>query len=369
MRKIRRIIFIVLCAYAVNGYCQMYESALLRQIGTSLSLNDIYAPSMRDTSLFVQYHNHPVRIDIDSNHIITHIGYSIFPDSLELYSHIIERFIERYSLELTLHSIHKKSANQKMRDDNVRFKVGTYADLLRIDWKDPTQTVSLEATDKYYSFTIYNKRGITTSFEFPKDVQLIRGKDKVEIDKGLFMASNWNSCKHVCYIDTTMLQSIPLAPFKIIRGNYYLSDQLTNTIFVNKFSTGYGLLDSPRTYPKQTLQNIMLYGSDYDINLRIEHHRYGYSRVADTIPLNVWINLAYEDGCIPYWGIERIDADTIYGSYIWVNESLGYIHILFVEFPRQILLGRNDVVNCSLHSFVRMSNVTSLFYNTNHPIY
>lgn len=359
-------IVILLCLCPLFGYSQLYESVCLQQMGSSLHLNAKCDSTMRDTTLIVEYKRHPVRVDVDSNHVITHIGYRIFPDTLSLFQPNIEQFVERYALSLALPNPNGISAAQQMIDDGVSFSAGTYSDFLNIDLHDSAQTVSLTEAEKNYCLTLYDKGAIKTQFIFPKDVQLIRGKDKTEIDRDLFGRAKWNANRRALAVDSAAVQDIRLLPYAIMKGNSYLSEQLTSNAYVQKKDGRYVLLNAPYVFPKQTLQNIMLYGSDNPINLCMEHHRYGYNKVVDTIPLNVWINAACDDGCTPYWGIEKFNTEVISGAYIWVNESLGYLHVLFVEFPIRTLWGKDDVIRCSLHSYVRMSNVTDLFYEMKH---
>ncbi|MBQ7530271.1 MAG: hypothetical protein IJT12_01015 [Paludibacteraceae bacterium] len=358
---------ILLCIYSVVGYCQVYESSRLQQMGSALRLAEICDSTFADTCLFLTYQKCQVRVNIDSDHVITHIGCAIFPDSLSLYPKQIETFIERYMLELVLPSSHEIPNVQKMQDDGVWFSEGTFGDIIGQNFLDSTVSTSLTESDKGYCFAVISNEVVKARFMFPKDVQLIRGKDKIELDHELF-AQHLRNEKPALVIDTTRLKSIPLAPFMMAQGTCYLSDQLTNTIYLHK-NQNLRILSSPYVFPKQTLQNIMIAGSDSTIVVRMEHHRYGYNVIADTISLNAWQNIAYNDGCIPYWGVENFNTETINGSYIWVNESLGYIHVLFVEFPIKTLLGKKDVVRCSLHSYVRMSNVTDLFYDTKHTLY
>lgn len=365
----RKWIELILCLYPLLGYSQMYESAILQQIGIQLHLDAVCKSTLRDTTLVITHKKYPVRIDVDTSHVITHVGYKVFQDSISIYPTEIERFIERYMLQLALPNPNGIPHVQQMKDDGVTFNAGSYSDVLKIDWSDSLQVVSLTDLEKGYAFTIAKNKDTIAQFVFPKDVQLIRGLDKTEVDQSLFSKAKWNTSRYQYVIDTNAIQHIRLAPFDVIPGSYYLSDQLTNNVYVQKKNGEYTLLYSPYLCPKQTLQNIMLYGCDTPINLCVEHHRYGYNRVVDTIPLNVWINLAYEDGCTPYWGVEKYNAETISGSYIWVNEPLGYLHVLFVEFPIRTLWGKDNIVRCSLHSYVRMSNVTDLFYDTKHSIY
>lgn len=358
---------ILLCSFATIGYCQVYESSRLQQMGSAVRLAEICDSTLADTCLLLTYQKCLIRVNIDSNHVITHIGCAIFPDSLSLYPKQIEAFIERYMLELVLPSSNGIPKMQKMQNDGVWFKKGTSWDIIGQNLLDSTVSTSLTEYDKGYCFSVLSNEVVKAQLMFPKDVQLIRGKDKIELDRELFVRPLRDD-KPIVIVDTTQLKSIPLAPFTVAQGACYLSDQLTNTIYLHK-NHNHCLLFSPYVFPKQTLQNIMMAGCDSTILVRMEHHRYGYNVVADTISLNAWQNIAYADGCHPFWGIESFNTDTIKGSYIWVNESLGYLHVLFVEFPIRALLGKKAVVRCSLHSYVRMSNVTDLFYDTKHSLY
>ena len=122
----RLFVYIILCAWSVGIYGQIYESARLQQMGAALNLNYIYDSTLTDTCIFTRYQKYPVHVIIDKNHIISHIGYKIFDESISVGSKIIEHFIERYTLELAMPNPNGKSQLQRMKDDNVRFNIGTY---------------------------------------------------------------------------------------------------------------------------------------------------------------------------------------------------------------------------------------------------
>ena len=361
--KRRVILFIFLTAVACNVSALSYETTRLQRIGSLLNLEKVIDTDFSDSIYVLSDKKATIGIEFSKTKTITHIGCKLFGDktSVPPVEGKLYYFLERYLLETLLANPKKLSLNQQLKMDGIRFTCGSIFDLQHLSHADSLYTFNISEQQKRYELSLTHGDSLLCSFSVPKDYELITGKDAIELEKDIFIDLDTTARPHQPNIHIDNLQKITYSPYKICQGDYFISESLTNSYYVKQEKdSSYSLLFS-LNHPKQTIANILLFGSDLNLILQMDHHIYGYQIHKCTIPLNAWVDKAYKEGCTPYVGIDKIEKDIIKCSYIWFNEHFGYVHVMEAEFSTRSLYQPSLPVYCSLYSYVSISNVLKLF--------
>ena len=342
-----------------------YGSQLQQEIGTQIQLAQMLPSTIRPDTCY--RFRHPQKKDMglyaltDAGGSIIHIGCALFarlqnPSELSCF----DRFIERYLLESYLPLKGNIAFPRRMQSDDVILLHGQLQDLLQMT-KAPIDAISYHYTDlgDRMLFNLLLDERVQVSLSLPKNYSLLTGKTLLELEESLFSYLQDQCPPQTPAIDTTRLQHIFAAPFSMLRGDYFLTETLNNNLYVQATKTGYSLFYSP-DYPRQTLANILLAGSVQDYKLAIRFHTYGRIVKKLTVPVNSWIRQEYDEGCVPFFGIEKTNNGRITAAYYWVNFLFGYAHIMEVELDKRTLSMPSLPIRTSLHAYVRLTNIANI---------
>ena len=90
--------------------------------------------------------------------------------------------------------------------------------------------------------------------------------------------------------------------------------------------------------------------------------KYGFQKEQFQIPLRRWIAFCLQTGCKPYFGAERQEDNQIVGELLMHNKELGYCHVMKLTFDSSIFGKKIGTIQARLNSYVRISNIKSLFH-------
>lgn len=139
---------------------------------------------------------------------ITHIGYSLFNDSIRLSGQSsLFRFLERYLFMLN-HPSSEKNVRQMLRDDEVKILKGNPA---AINTVKPTDTFTCRQTDMRYMAEWTRGDTVLLRLQFPASYQLLSGDTKPEAENRLASLlrthqSTNNDTSHNTNITITLLR-------------------------------------------------------------------------------------------------------------------------------------------------------------------
>lgn len=103
-------------------------------------------------------------------------------------------------------------------------------------------------------------------------------------------------------------------------------------------------ISSPE-YPAETLANSAILdglSADPALKLRILTHTYG-EVVEMPSSLQRFVALAKEQGCVPYFGLERFDEQGLAATVLLQNPAVGYMHVLALEGPAKAVTGEGEL--------------------------
>lgn len=353
MKKIVTILLFVMCLPLVVLSIN-YSSSSLENIANKLELGR-KIPQGKDTTLYIPFRNRKIVVRTNTNRV-NHIGLYLFDEvHRQSFDSQICDFIERYVLEALINLPDDKPIKKKLKEDNISFSKGNIEYLTYLDSNNQEISLTIDYQQKFILFSVLQNKNLRCQMVIPKNYELISGKSIIESERDLF--SDMGAQCEVKQINTNELsfKCIELPTILVTNSTYFLTDQLSNSLYFNKKDTS--LLFDPFLNYRQSIANIMLLGHSNNYQLDIKYHVYGNKTISHKQSLNCWIALASGQGCTPYWGIIESNPEKIKGAYYWYNQTIGYAHIMTVEFPVKKLTQKNAELKTVLYPYVRITNI------------
>ena len=347
-------------------FAQNYRSSQLERIADYVGL-----PCQDHDGLFyraLRYQGYPVTI-IVRNGEVTHIGYSLFtPTQRQYLSELQCNFIERMALTADIPDFYGIDFSQYLYDERVEFWEGDFNELKRLasDTTLIVQDTVMEGKIHIVSFYSAHKQRRLLTLTYPTNYRLISGVSMTEAENALLADLNRIRVENTRIVELadSMLKPFGDSSIWYRKGDsLFLPEVNTNRYYnYNEDHDEYSLLYS-EDFPKETMANLV---SGVEIEnqfvLNVKLVKYGYQKEQFQIPLRRWIAFCLQTGCKPYfWAAWQEDNQMIDGELLMHNEELGYCHVMKMTIDPSILGEKTGIIQARLNSYVRISNVKSLF--------
>jgi len=293
---------------------------------------------------------------------VSHIGYKMFDNSIvDAYGNTpLLNFIERYILELDL-CLDGRTAADRMDIDRVFCGKGNIGMFRKVT---PTTPFEIEVVTRRMYRAKWFIGDEELSLTIPADCQLLLGANAIELEdmfeagvkriipiSGDALIPEWANAK------TSRSEN-----FIVANSGEYLSSLIRSDIYLKK-EKGKPVLVLDAKNPQHSIRNIMLtgaYSKDIPMNLKID--RYGHKATKAGITLQQFVSFCKLDGCKLYFGVKQRDNKVLKGTLFAVNMPLAYNHVLSVEFPIDILNGKEETVSGTVYTYIPLHNVTDEFF-------
>ncbi len=278
------------------------------------------------------------------------------------------RCVARYA-ELTLAAGCSKADSllMKAQQDGFRFEVGHPSDLSCIP---QSASFGIGFNGREYEIKWSEEDRIIVKCVFPANIQLLSFKDKYSLDNELLEVLESAECSagiSMSFPNDSILEKIPFSDCFLLDKGFFITPRLKHQISYLKTeenSSSCQLLIDFDKYPLETVSNIMLSGCsspqfELDIVMRGKDGKRGVK-----IGFADFYRIMVEEGCFPYWGIDKFDGENIKGVYVWINKFGGYAHVLSVTASIGGLMSGNSS-KATLSSFIRLDNLKTLVEEMN----
>lgn len=329
-----------------------------------ISLGDSLESSSTKDSVSV-YRGREVRIKTNIYGEVSHLGYHLFNDTLAALqpeNAPVFDFLERYLMELDMR-IDGRTAEQRMDLDLVKIGKGSLNMLRQVDTSTPFTIESVPGRMYYVTWQLAKGE---VSIMFKANNQLMLGMDLVELEDVAardikrtstlpidFVINDWSGA----VVDT--LQGI-----YVVKGESYVSDLINNDIYLTEDVTGKRMLLFDDEYPIYSVRNVMVTGLYYhDIPMTLRMDRYGGKDDTISVTLQQFTEYCKQQGCKVFFGPKQLTEDLLSGSFFAYSQTLGYGHVLAVEFPVGILSGRDEKVQGRAYVYIPMHELGEKFFN------
>lgn len=313
-----------------------------------------------------QYKELPVSMAVNHGNV-SHVGLALFtPWQRQFIDESQCDFLERLALAAEITDFYGIGIRQYLRDEKIEFLEGCLDDL-KTFLNDTTYIFQSTLVDgKTYIACWFtpdvHERFLTLTY--PANYHLITGISMTEAENKIY-----DDILHIRLEDTeqfepvaALMQRIENGPIYLLKGSiFFLPELNSNRYYVNTGKDKFNLLYS-EDFPLETLANLMT-GTELEnqFSINIKHVKYGYQVDDFEIPLTHWLAFCIQSGCTPYFGVINQDEKTIVCEIIMKNEALGYCHVMKLTASSSSLKTRKGTFQARLNSYVPMSNVKSIF--------
>lgn len=121
-------------------------------------------------------------------------------------------------------------------------------------------------------------------------------------------------------------------------------------------------------YPAESVANLLLLPMKKSfavpMTVTVLKHEPGTKESIETTVGN-FVAYCREEGCIPFWGVEKIEGDTLQGALFLYNPSAGYDHVLKITCEPAAVIAGEGGVTARASLYIPTKNVKTLFDDNN----
>lgn len=335
----------VLCSYA---------QAENKRIIELLSTQDehISIPDELECDTIVDINGYAVHI-IKDNSRIKHIGLNLFSD--EMKKSVDKDFLNYIEEALLAKSL---KIDDELYDKLVISK-GTICDFKSLTPESACTVNTLNSKSMSVEWAKDNKK---ISVSIPIGYDTSSSGNRSDIENGFI--SRLSSFKgrrlEFATLDKELLEPYGDDMFIYPGATYQSKDVTRNTYFNSKDINP--VWDAG--LPLESMANLFIFPSDKygdtKVNLTILKHEYG-EKESVTISLNQLLSVCEDDGCVPYWGVEKYENGILDGALFLYNQQKGYDHVLKIECNPIAVISSKADIKARASLFIPTNNVQNLY--------
>jgi len=294
---------------------------------------------------------------------------ALFPEVL--FSSPVFRFIDRYLNHLSalssqssrLNLLHEDMVSLKFngneaRNSNVPINI-------MLNQITPATTFVIRENEKSFQaqWLINGELG-TIEFAFPKQYDLILGKDKKELTEQFAsdlqqFASEYNAHIYPLDYDEAAFEEVDVLAEL---GKSYLIPQMRSGRYIQKREDGYNFVLNERM-GEESLLNLFSNADQMNRANRLKLIIKGYHNASDTIDYQLDRLCAYmkAQACKAYLGLETETEYEYTGTVFYVNTELMYKHLFYFRFPKTALQREQDEITIKVYPYIPINNIGDLY--------
>lgn len=281
--------------------------------------------------------------------------------SLILFSEEMKNSMDRETLDFIEEALSARLNNENNEDyDKVKLTSGSLNLLKKLT---PETPCTVNTTNSKTMTVEWNLDGKKVGVEVPMGYDTAKKGSRTEIENDLISKLKRNGAKRKSFgsVDKEKLEAYGEDLF-ILPGKYYQNKEITRNIFFVSDSALTPVWS--KDYPLESLADLFLYPSDkygdVKVKLTVLKHEYGEQETVE-VPLQRMMAVFEQDGCIPYWGVEKFSDGNLEGALFFYNQPQGYNHVLKIECnPADLMEGKGEIkARASL--YIPVNNVRNLY--------
>lgn len=360
MKKRSFCLLMVLCLCCAPAWsAARFATARLQAMASILSLQrlDTLAPGLNTRYV---YNGRPLAVRVSPWSEVEHIGLYLFADSLRAQAPSpVYDFLERYLLEL--HVVQGTPHAVRFGLNRVQLLVGDASTALGILPGDEFAYTSTALRSYRAAWKRQGREVLALSFDM--DVQLLKGCDATELEKNFLRDIQRYHAPFTAQPEPA--EGFPAdGLYHVLPGSTFMIDAIRSDLYYKKEAEGWKLL-SGADKPTQSIANAMLSPhTEGRYSLAFTLDMYGYKEAGATVSLTDWLNYCLQEGCTPFFGLKHKSADHYAGTAFMVNHQSGYVHMLSVEFPTDVLTARQGTIRGRMFVYIPLHNLSDRFFQT-----
>lgn len=303
-----------------------------------------------DCDTIVSYNGYNVHV-VKKDGTTTHYGLNLFTDNAK--KNVGKDVLNQLEKELL-----KLVLNTDCDDVSVKLISGNLKNLKDITPETPQSIKTSNSRDLLVEWETKNG---SVKISMPLNYQSIKGGSRSDIEKA-FLADvkKHNKSRNIAF---DLKTAVPYGDDKyIIPGYSYQNKDITRNVYLTTDSVVNPIWDS--NFPLESIANLFIcpddiYG-DIELNVTVLKHEYG-EQEKFSIPLERFLAYCEEEGCVPFWGVEKFHDGKIEGALFLYNRKQGYDHVLKIDCVPQDVIEAKGSITARASLFVPTNNVNNLF--------
>lgn len=281
---------------------------------------------------------------------------------LNLFSEDDKAYCGKAMLEYIEAALYRRTLGETPEDDRLSILQGEISDFKKINASTP------------YSIRNTNARTLTVEWEVDGHAVIVSlpvgydtasgGLSRAEVENNFIAKLRDGSVRRLRFegfsADTLKPYSDSLY---ILPGESYQIDEINRNVYFSKGEKGFSPIWDAGML-QESVADMFIYPSavydDVQLDLIVLKHEYGEKATLE-LPLNRLLAVCEQEGCIPYWGLEKREGEIIEGSLFLYNEWLGYDHVIKVEMNAADVINGRGKVKARASLYVPTNNVGNLF--------
>lgn len=318
---------------------------------TVLSAIEGIVDNVKDCDTVVVYEDYNIHL-VKKDGAVTHAGLNLFSDDVK--NSIGRDMLNRLESELL-----KMSLAKDIQNVSVELVSGNLANIKKIS--PNTSHLITHSNSRELSVQWETDNGIVT-VSMPLSYLTVKGGSRSDIEK-TFIINVKKNVKTRSEVSFDLSSAQPYGDDKyIIPGCSYQNKETTRNIFLTTDSLVNPIWDLK--FPLESVANMFICPNDKYrdkiMNITVLKHEYG-EQENFTLQLDNFLSYCEEEGCVPFWGVEKFQDGNIEGALFLYNQGLGYDHVLKIDCNPQEVIEGNGVITARASLFVPTNNVNNLF--------
>ena len=304
-----------------------------------------------DCDTIVAYNGYNVHV-VKQEGITTHYGLNLFSDDVK--KSMGKDILNRLETELLNLSLSKVG-----EDSPVELLSGDLKTLKSITPETSHSVTNSNSRDLFVEW-VTDKGNVKVSM--PLSYQSIKGGSRTDIEQTFI--SHIKNNKKQRPIAIFNLESVE--PYRddkyVIPGYSYQNKDITRNIYLTTDSVVSPIWDS--NFPLESISNLFICPNDIyrdiELNITVLKHEYG-EQESFTVSVDKFLAYCEEEGCVPFWGVEKFHDGKIEGALFLYNQGQGYDHVLKIDCEPKAVIEDKGSITARVSLFIPTNNVNNLF--------
>ncbi len=361
-----RYIALIVCAFAVlSANAQQFKSIYLEQIFEKLPTN---IQQQRGGTIG----GFQVEVESDYSGVISEMGLKL--PIFEGDTTLITSFAQRFFLDLMTATNAQDIENVLDRNkcklylNGAEYQKGPFWSLKHgLSILNECSSFDVRRDSLVYKLKWATAQN-TLSLDFPANIQILMGRDKLELERGI---KSIMMREYPVPIDSILSDSSRYkksGSVYSLKGDSFLVDSLnSSTYYVRGHEGEFEPIHNPYL-PAETMANLFLRSTSggATTKLLVEQRMYGNDVRTFDVTLDNFRGYCKEHNLKVYIGFENITDQRIEATVTLFSSEYNYIHLLYVVTDISSLFNLKDsFIAARLYSYIPFDNVTELFDNYN----
>ena len=297
-----------------------------------------------------------VNVEGYSVHLIRENGEDLFL-GLNLFSQEMKESVDKDLLSRIESDLYKVILRKSDTKDVItKIIKGKLAELKSIT---PDTPCSVSSINSKYMMAEWNVNGKLIAVEIPVSYETAKGTDRSKTENSMInRIKKSDGNRNPIVIDNDNLESFGEDLLLLPGGSYHSKDITQNIYFDSSLNPIWDTNHVFESFADLFILPSEKYG-DVEVLLTVLKHEYGEKETIATT-VNKMLAEFEKDGCVSFWGVEKLTHGILEGALFLYNQKQGYDHVLKIECDPEEIINGNGQIKARASLFIPTNNVDNL---------